>query len=270
MRDEYVGDIGDFGKYIMLKILWNLAIKEGLKIGVNWYYNTKPEANPRPDILPNGMYRQPYAYLNDQQIRALDKDVFDKLKVIIDRGNKTLCRLWDLSVLPDSFKFYSAKIPCGSSASTQYRERWSTGAVEELKKADIIFLDPDNGLAFLADCALQGAYPLRNKTNARAVKYAFNDEVEAYCKRDRSIILYQHRDYKPQDVYEKKFVDFKKYLGLQNKPLKVLRAIRYRVRDYILISGNSEHEKLFDDLVTEMTSLSPKLFEYYTIGCHNS
>lgn len=33
MKNQYVGDIGDFGKYSMLRAF----IDAGIKVGVNWY-----------------------------------------------------------------------------------------------------------------------------------------------------------------------------------------------------------------------------------------
>ena len=34
MKDQYIGDIGDYGKYGLLRYL----ISNGINIGINWFY----------------------------------------------------------------------------------------------------------------------------------------------------------------------------------------------------------------------------------------
>ena len=56
-------------------------------------------------------------------------------------------------------------------------------AFTKLAGADVVFLDPDNGLA-----------PSRSKKHFRSsVKYVFEDEVTDWLKRGQSVILYQHQ-----------------------------------------------------------------------------
>jgi hypothetical protein len=42
MQDKYAGDIGDFGKYILLKKIHDIA-KPKIRLGVNWYLCTDAE-----------------------------------------------------------------------------------------------------------------------------------------------------------------------------------------------------------------------------------
>lgn len=41
MKNQYIGDIGDYGKYGMLRYLE----KSGIKIGVNWYLTENDDSN---------------------------------------------------------------------------------------------------------------------------------------------------------------------------------------------------------------------------------
>ena len=45
MQDRYAGDIGDFGKFALLKELEN----QGLSVGVNWYKINQPDFEKNPD-----------------------------------------------------------------------------------------------------------------------------------------------------------------------------------------------------------------------------
>ncbi|MGC9975151.1 MAG: hypothetical protein ABSC57_00320 [Syntrophales bacterium] len=40
MQDKYVGDVGDFGKYLLLKKIIESArsLDENIRLGINWYY----------------------------------------------------------------------------------------------------------------------------------------------------------------------------------------------------------------------------------------
>ena len=56
-------------------------------------------------------------------------------------------------------------------------------AFKNLSQAELVFLDPDNGLA-----------PSRSKKHfRRSAKYIFEDEVAAWLKRGQSVVLYQHQ-----------------------------------------------------------------------------
>ncbi len=55
------------------------------------------------------------------------------------------------------------------------------GALSATKDSDIIFVDPDNGLEVGIKRHLK-----------RGPKYVFFDELEPYCKRGQSLIIYQH------------------------------------------------------------------------------
>ena len=44
MQDKYTGDVGDFGKYGLLKTI--VAESKGnIRLGVNWYYVTREEVS---------------------------------------------------------------------------------------------------------------------------------------------------------------------------------------------------------------------------------
>jgi hypothetical protein len=47
MQDRYAGDIGDYGKFALLRAL----ASEGLSVGVNWYsIRHRPHGKPLPPV----------------------------------------------------------------------------------------------------------------------------------------------------------------------------------------------------------------------------
>jgi hypothetical protein len=60
---------------------------------------------------------------------------------------------------------------------------WFDEALTKLSEADVVFLDPDNGMA-----------AKRAKKHWRgSVKYIFEDEVTGWLNRGQSVVLYQHQ-----------------------------------------------------------------------------
>ena len=68
MKNQYVGDIGDFGKYSMLRAF----IDAGIKVGVNWYLTEDDGSN-------DGKFTD---YLNKGVMRRYCSEVFDALQRI--------------------------------------------------------------------------------------------------------------------------------------------------------------------------------------------
>ena len=72
MQDRFVGDIGDFGKYGLLRALTGIypEAKPSLSLGVVWYLNVK-----EPDSRGDG---QRLRYLdNPDHFRDCDPELFD-------------------------------------------------------------------------------------------------------------------------------------------------------------------------------------------------
>ncbi|MBQ4249668.1 MAG: hypothetical protein II705_06450, partial [Clostridia bacterium] len=70
MQDRYAGDVGDYGKFALLRAME----AQGLKVGVNWYLaKTLPS-----EIHDDGKYRIPAQYENlDPELSAALNRVFD-------------------------------------------------------------------------------------------------------------------------------------------------------------------------------------------------
>ena len=81
MQDRYAGDVGDFGKLGLLRQIADT----GLKIGINWYLNDKPEGHVNDDGKHIG-------YLNNKSFRNCDDELLDVLRNIVG-GNRSVAAL---------------------------------------------------------------------------------------------------------------------------------------------------------------------------------
>ena len=188
MQDRYVGDVGDFGKFGLLRSLCGFKNqKPRLNLSVIWY-RTIPES--KESSVNDGKHR---SYLNKpQEYRSCDSELFDKMEIFHDKKHRSLQAVRSSGILSFSTKYYEEELSffektVHGSDSTEnrraIRQNWLAGALESCRSSDLIFLDPDNGLE------IQSVSP----TNKRGPKYVSEEELKSLLKYSgQSIILYQH------------------------------------------------------------------------------
>ena len=175
VQNRYVGDVGDFGKYGLLKAFAG----DDLRLGVVWYLNKGEEANRDGGFT---------AYLDDEESRLgrCDPALFKALRDLVRGGDRSVEAVRTRGVLPAGTVFYDAPLPHKNltpAHSRELRANWCRGAVAATTEADVVFLDPDNGLA--GKSARQGG---RN-----GVKYVFCEELRPHLDRDQSLVIYHHQ-----------------------------------------------------------------------------
>ena len=187
MQNRYTADIGDFGKYGMLRALCSPADDgSNTRLGVVWYL--VPDESHNAD----GKFTR---YLesstkNDRRFRQCDPELYDALADIIRKKDRNASSIQKCSILPPGTVFYEKPLtfegtPANSPGARRkriaYRNGWVRGALSVTEDCDFIFVDPDNGLE---------AGTKRHMK--RGPKYVFFDELEPYCKRGQSLIIYHH------------------------------------------------------------------------------
>src|SRR4030043_2221212 len=102
MQDRYVADIGDFGKYGLLKFL---AEKTRLKLGVNWYLVDPEELNEQSR---NDGKKTEYLYANpNDKYTSCDKELYYQLKSIVDENKRSVKEVERRNILPAGTIFYA-------------------------------------------------------------------------------------------------------------------------------------------------------------------
>lgn len=252
MRDEYIGDIGDFGKYILLNKLAGLC-DDNTRIGINWYYNRQPA----------GAFR----YLYDRAFENVAPLLHGKLKAIAEDTTVSLERVETDSILREGFVHYRKEIPYKDKAPCKRqseRERWFKDSIKCLADAKIVFLDPDNGIPYPKANDDDIEHPRIDKGTLDAIRYAYADEIKDYYDNGKSVIVYNHRDRKPDDEYQRKFVLLKEYIQPPGK-MPILRFVKFQIRDYLIIP-QKPHDEIFKQLVAMLTTKPfDFLFDYLEI-----
>jgi hypothetical protein len=136
MQNRYTGDIGDFGKYAMLKAL----VGDDLRLGVAWYLNPDEEGN-----TDGGFVAYP-------RLEECDPQLHDSLSDLVARGDRRVAAVEAAAPLPEQTIFHSAPLTfrdLATFATAARRERsycWRRDALATTANADVVFMDPDNGL----------------------------------------------------------------------------------------------------------------------------
>ena len=207
MQDRYVGDIGDFVKYGLLR-----ALGEGKRLGVAWYLHPDYDGDGRH----TGYLRKPkdWRYLDPELFdtlkklvdlidedrensrkpkdwRHLDPELFDTLKKLVDlvdedRENRRSVAEIQRSGILGHAVFADEPLNNVNGVAVRDRERqrreWFERVKYTLSDCDLVFADPDKGL-----CLDDGFKPTIKK-NAERIPLC---EALALAE-DRPAVIYHH------------------------------------------------------------------------------
>ncbi len=237
MQDQYSGDVGDFGKYIMLNRLYANS-KESITIGVNWYKVTPEEENNDGKYIDylspsNRRYRHFY---------RCSPEIHEKLKSIVNSDNRCLEAIENNELLPPNTLFYSNEIPlCENSVNRETkRKHWFDQSLPTLDGADLIYLDPDTGILPKSV----------KKTHKDSIKYVFKDEIQKYYLEGKSVIIYNHKDRTSEEEYLNKLQELINLFS-EDVGLRILKFSKYSTRDYIFLI-QKKHKNIIDKTIDQL------------------
>jgi hypothetical protein len=231
MQHRYVGDVGDFGKYALL----NALAPSALRLGIIWYLNEFEEDNADGSFIHFG------------HLEPLDSQLYKRLGRIRET-KRHLRQIHSRGILPADTLFFDSVLPrpdapCYShdrrESEKQRRKRWFEDAYEAISAAQVVFLDPDNGIA-----------PSKlGMHSTRACKYAFDSEVRKLLASGRSVIVYQHqnRNGTLKEQVERSVLRFADVA----KDAFAITFHALAVRAYIILPANNSHKELLSKSCTQ-------------------
>ena len=249
MQNQYVGDIGDFGKYGLLRHLTGMrsdtAPEDALRLGVVWYLFPDGGNNDGKftDYLCNPKPR-------DSKLRDCDPELYWSLRRLVRECNRNVFSVRMSGILPRDTAYHgqSLSYPDRESQSSKKlrREAWLEGALEATAKANVVFVDPDNGIAIpVKDEANQATGITKvDPYSKRGPKYVFMDDLNRFYKRGQSLVIYHHmgRQGTAEEQINRHAEGLRERLGLFSLPW----ALRYRrgtTRFYFIVQ-HEDHRGL--------------------------
>jgi hypothetical protein len=166
MKNQYFGDINDYRKYGLLRVLQQAA---ELSIGVCWMLT--PD-----DTTRNGERRHYFG--SASKFEGFDPLLFSKLRDWDQQASPRSVGLFAQAELLRNARYWDRPVPLPGSE----REPWLKQMCHCFEGLELVFFDPDNGLEVKSA-------PWRRTTSARHLYWR---EVEAVFQRGHSVLVFQH------------------------------------------------------------------------------
>ena len=223
MKNQYFGDIGDYGKYGLLRFL----AQKGVSIAVNWYLT--PD-----DDRSDGKFT---SYLNSERYRPYDPALFDALRFsVCEQHRRDVHIMEEQDLIPDA-RYYSELleyIPGQTSEERrQNRMAWHSRALRFCAGADLVFLDPDNGIR-------EKEPPSPSATG----KYVLLPELVDYYHSGQHLVYYCHKGRRTSSAW----IQYKNLFRtrIPNAKMAGLTFHRGTQRSYIFALQEESAEEMTD------------------------
>lgn len=205
MQDRYAGDVGDFGKFAILR-----ALAGDRTLGVCWY-----RCSGAGERTNDGRH---VAYLDRPELyRHLDAPAFDAMRAVV-RRERSLRALERCRLLPGA-TYHGDEVPRDRAARTA----WFAHLARTVDHCDLVFTDADNGFEWST---------LSPKCVARA-------EARALRRRGRALLLYHHQTRRAGGAAAD-FGHFCRWLfDVGARTVEGVRLRPYSSRFYLLVDANA-------------------------------
>jgi hypothetical protein len=250
MQDRYVGDIGDFGKYALLRALDRQGAGS-LRLGLNWYMF--------PDESHNSDGRH-IGYLSRGEYRNLDTELHDALEYLVTANMRSVEALAARMLFkPGTLQFLDpiARLPLTARSPGERladRRDWHAKAMRHLRDASLVFFDPDNGLE-------TASVP---KHSPKAGKFVFWSELHAFWLAGKSLVVYHHLNRTMPHGAQIELLREKFRERLENPALLVPLLFRRGSCRVFWVVGQREHLAPLRDGISTM--VAPGWARHFTVG----
>jgi len=180
VQNRYSGDVGDFGKFGLLRHLLN---DKDYSLGINWY------------LFPNEGHNEDGRYINyltNINFRQCDNELHKKLQRIVsttrsvnalEKSNLFNCKTTYFSKLVDFYLNHPGQTKTQKENRLLLRIRWQEEAISTLSNTNVLFIDPDNGLQ-INSC--------KSLNQKKSGKFSYFDEISKFHQGKDFTVIYHH------------------------------------------------------------------------------
>jgi hypothetical protein len=223
VKNQYFGDINDYKKYSLLRLL---SGQGQIKTAVCWVLT---EDDDKTDGRRINYLERP------QRWQRYDPIVYEHLREsVLRKGVRNVGSIERANILHNC-RFYNVLIQDDINLREQYFKKFLKFA----EGADLVFFDPDNGLEVRS-------VPRGRRASS---KYIYWDEVRASYEAGHSLMIYQHFPRSPRGPFLRDLVrKFKEFV----RASQLFSYCTFHVA--FLVIPQPRHEKLFmehSDMISE-------------------
>lgn len=250
MRSQFVGDVGDFGKYGLLRALCGARgtdCEEKLQLGVLWYLNSDDDEPPDNRNADHGkLPDNPIRYLHQpDRFRLCDPLLFHTLFWIVKTNHRDVANIENSEIFPSNTVFVRDPVP----GELELRKQWLDCALKKTRECDLVFFDPDVGLS---------TGTLGDQRDSK--KYAYYkqrqiddgiDELGLFVDRGQSVVIW-HQPARKKGVINA----VKAKLGKRFPACEIDALTYHRVvfRAFFVISGRKHRQLLAERIARFLKS----------------
>lgn len=188
MQNRYVGDIGDFAKFGLLRFL----VGVDLPLGVLWYH-THDERHPPGNQLKISRDGNHIEYLtrtprdDRHEFRDCDPELWEGLRDLVFRDARCIHCVEGSGLLPPETRFFGAMLDfpphIRNQARHERRESWFRAGLAAVEGSSVVYLDPGTGIA--------GRQRMHHQDGP---KFTYPDDLARIWNshREPSLIVYHH------------------------------------------------------------------------------
>ena len=191
MQNRYVGDAGDFAKHGLLRRLSGTTDPDGLlplRLGLVWYMHLDElhgaDKTKIADFGGSTGFLDP-DHKDVEKHRSCDPDLWAKLRQYVDEGRRCVHCIQGSGILPADTLYYDALLhyPIHLPRPDRKRNRslWLAAALQATAAADLVCVDPDNGIA-----------KPEQMLRLRGPKFTYISDLQEFWNREQSLVVYQH------------------------------------------------------------------------------
>lgn len=255
MQNRYAGDVGDFGKFGLLRHLFS---SNTWQLGVVWYLLPDEKHNGDGNFIK---------YLSKPEFIECDNYLINVLSRIV-QSNRNVAELEKSKILNDNtvyfneyldfYSRYPEQLKIHKEKRLNLRLKWLQNALEQVKKCNAIYVDPDNGIE-IPSC------PELNQS--KSGKYIYYNEIQQLFHGKDAIVIYHHLNrHKNHGPHEQQIEDRANVLRQEINPSGKIFAVRYKPyspRAYFILCNKDKEVEIQKSLDEFLNSPWKELWDSY-------
>lgn len=264
MQDKYVGDIGDFCKYGLLREM--CPSSSNAVLGIVWYWQPD-DGEPGGDNKFKQYLRSSHA--ESKKYQKCESRLYTALNTIVfpngdssehDCAVTHVADIEGANVLPAAAPktYFRDEVAFGQQCPTR-RLEWHISALDKTNACETVFLDPDNGIV------PNDLRDLVASLSGSAGKHVLLHEVASYIGRKQNVIVVHHV---PQGIFCEDAVS--RELGRLRKmspdrinPFAVCTRVGVKRCFFVVPSGDASRQTLCRRLSDSITRAWGNLLELH-------
>ena len=247
MQNRFVGDVGDFAKHGLLRYLSGESANDcldRLRLGIIWYLSHDPKEHNGDGRYIDYLRRT----ARDDKSEYIDCDsvLWEKLRDLVFADARCVHCAEEAELLPTGTLYYSPLFyfPRDMKSATRRvaRAEWFAGAHRKMKDAELVCVDPDNGL-------IPKSVGLHSE---KGPKYTCIADLKILWEDKKNLVIYQQcvMDKKGPGMVKAKKAELRQGLELDRDPI-ALWFSRGTARVFFVIPQPC-HEELIEGRVRRM------------------